>query len=60
VWGRYEIVILNKVAHHLGVKLESTLRQLVSKLAAGGSIVIWDFNWPASPSREPDNDADSS
>jgi 2-polyprenyl-3-methyl-5-hydroxy-6-metoxy-1,4-benzoquinol methylase len=52
----YEIIILNKVVHHLGVALEKTMEQLVQKLVPGGSIVVWDFEWPVEPGLESNTD----
>jgi SAM-dependent methyltransferase len=47
----FDMIILHKVAHHLGSELEGRVADLVSRLTSGGRIVIWDFSWP--PGGEP-------
>lgn len=42
----YDIIFLNKVVHHFGDELAANLERLADRLKPGGSLVIWEFNWP--------------
>lgn len=42
----FDLIVLNKILHHLGENCTNVLKQLIAKLAQNGRIMIWEFAWP--------------
>jgi Methyltransferase domain len=50
----FDLVIVNKVLHHLGDNIRDTIQALRAKLAPGGALVAWEFSWPPSTGQDDD------
>lgn len=49
----FDLIVVNKVLHHLGDALADTLKRLAGKLAPQGGILIWEFAWPPANGQSP-------
>lgn len=54
---RCDIILLIKVAHHLGDAMHSTIKELSHQLTPGGALVIWDIRGEVA-SASPPSDAE--